>query len=106
MVSRWARVLVALAGTNKGYEWVVGQWWETIAMICSSGKENLNLLLRLTQVEANIDLKDLRRRFLKGVFKSSRVSGASATTPGNNWLHRESKVKSTKERLLRSKAMT
>ena len=33
MVSQWARVLVALAGTNEGYEWVVGQWWETIAMI-------------------------------------------------------------------------
>ena len=33
MVSQWARVLVALAGTNEGYEWVVGQWWESIAMI-------------------------------------------------------------------------
>ena len=33
MVSRWAKVLVALAGTNKGYEWVVGQWWETIEKI-------------------------------------------------------------------------
>ena len=33
MVNWWARVLVALAGTNKGYKWVVGQWWETIAKI-------------------------------------------------------------------------
>ena len=75
-------------------------------MICSSDKENLNLLLCLTQVEANVDLKDLRQRFLKCVFKSSRVLGASAMTPGNNRLHREFKVKSMKERLLRSKAMT
>ena len=33
MVSWWARVLMVLAGTNEGCEWVVGQWWETIAMI-------------------------------------------------------------------------
>ena len=33
MVSRWAKVLVALVGTNEGYEWVVGQWWETIMKI-------------------------------------------------------------------------
>ena len=33
MVSRWAKVLMALAGTNEGFEWVVGQWWETIAKI-------------------------------------------------------------------------
>ena len=33
MVSRWAKVLVALVGTNEGCEWVVGQWWETITRI-------------------------------------------------------------------------
>ena len=33
MVSRWARVLVVLVRTNEGYEWVVGKWWETMAMI-------------------------------------------------------------------------
>ena len=33
MVSLWAKVLVALVGTNKGYEWVVGQWWEIITRI-------------------------------------------------------------------------
>ena len=33
MVSQWAKVLMALAGTNEGYEWVVGQWWETIMKI-------------------------------------------------------------------------
>ena len=63
-------------------------------------------LLCLTQVEANIDLKDRRRRFLKDVFKKTRMSGTSATTPGNNRLHREFKVKGMKERLLRSKATT
>ena len=46
------------------------------------------------------------QRFLKGVFKKTRISGASATTPGNNQLHREFKVKDTKEHLLRSKAVT
>ena len=34
------------------------------------------------------------------------MSRASATTPGNNRLHREFKVKDMKEHLLRSKAMT
>ena len=58
----------------------------------SSSKENLNLLLRLTQVEANIDLKDRRFRFLKGVFKKMRMLGAPVTTPGNYRLHREFEV--------------
>ena len=66
----------------------------------------LEEVLRLTRVEANVDLKDRRRRFLKDVFKKTRMSGTSATTPGNNRLHREFKVKGMKERLLRSKAMT
>ena len=43
---------------------------------------------------------------MKGVFKKTRMSGASATTPGNNRLHREFKVKDTEERLLKSKATT
>ena len=72
----------------------------------SSSKENLNLLLHVTRVEANVDLKDRRQRFLKGVFKKTKMSGTSATTPGNNQLRREFKVKGTKEHLLRSKAMT
>ena len=41
----------------------------------SSVKENLNLLLRLTRVEANVDLKDKGEGFLKGVFKSERCWG-------------------------------
>ena len=49
-------------------------------------------LLRLTWVEANIDLKDRRQRFLKGVFKKMRVLGAPVTTPGNYRLHREFEV--------------
>ena len=35
-VSRWARVLVALVGTNEDCGWIVGQWWETIATIALS----------------------------------------------------------------------
>ena len=31
--------------------------------------------------------------FLKGVLKNKGVLGASTTTPGNNWLLREFKVK-------------
>ena len=66
----------------------------------------LEEVLRLTRVEANVDLKDRRRRFLKGIFKKTRMSGASAMTPGNNRLHREFKVKGTEEHLLRSNATT
>ena len=33
MASRWVRILMVLVGTNKDYEWIVGQWWETMAMI-------------------------------------------------------------------------
>ena len=41
-----------------------------------SGRENLNLLLCLTRVEASIDLKELRPRiFLKDVFKSQGCWG-------------------------------
>ena len=43
---------------------------------------------------------------MKGIFKKTRMSGASAMTPGNNRLHREFKVKGTEECLLRSKATT
>ena len=45
------------------------------------------------------------QRFLKGVFKKTRMSGASVTTPGNR-LCREFKVKDMKEHLLRSRAVT
>ena len=74
--------------------------------VCQRTSLNTIQLLCLTRVEANVDLKDQRRRFLKGVFKKTRMSGASTMTPSNNRLHREFKVKGTKERLLRSKAMT
>ena len=43
---------------------------------------------------------------MKGVFKKTRMSGASAMTPGNNRLHREFKVKGMEEHLLRSNATT
>ena len=41
----------------------------------SSVKENLNLLLHLTRVEANVDLKDKGEGFLKGIFKSKGCWG-------------------------------
>ena len=75
MVSRWAKVLVALVGTNKGYEWVVGQWWETMYSEDSSSKENLNLLLRLARVETNIDLKDRRAKVLEGRLQENKDVG-------------------------------
>ena len=43
---------------------------------------------------------------MKGIFKKTKMLGASATTPGNDRLHREFKVKGMKEHLLRSKAAT
>ena len=67
--------------------------------------EELRQMLHLTRVEANVDLKARRRRFLKGIFKKTKMSGTSTMT-GNNWLHREFKVKGTKERLLTSKVIT
>ena len=41
----------------------------------SSGKENLNLLLRLTQVEANVDLKDRRAKVLEGRLQENKGVG-------------------------------
>ena len=34
---------MVLAGTNEGYEWVVGQWWETIKIMIDSGRGNCRL---------------------------------------------------------------
>ena len=41
----------------------------------SSVKENLNLLLRLTQVEANVDLKDRRTKVLEGRLQENKGVG-------------------------------
>ena len=41
----------------------------------SSRKENLNLLLRLTQVEANVDLKDRRAKVLEGRLQENKDVG-------------------------------
>ena len=57
----------------------------------SSVKENLNLLLRLTRVEANVDLKDKGEGSLEGSLQEQRMLGASAATPGNDRLLREFK---------------
>ena len=60
---------------------MVGDYYED-----SSVKENLNLLLRLTWVEASIDLKDKGRRVLEGLLQERRVLGTSAATPSNSRL--------------------
>ena len=57
----------------------------------SSVKENLNLLLRLTQVEANVDLKDKGKGVPEGRLQEQRMLGTSAATPGNDRLLREFK---------------
>ena len=41
----------------------------------SSGKENLNLLLHLTRVEANVDLKDQRAKVLEGHLQENKDVG-------------------------------
>ena len=41
----------------------------------SSSKENLNLLLRLTRVEANVDLKDRRAKVLEGRLQENKGVG-------------------------------
>ena len=45
---------MVLVETSEDYRWVGAKWWETI-YDDSSVKENLNLLLRLTRVEASVD---------------------------------------------------
>ena len=48
----------------------------------SSVKENLNLLLRLTRVEANVDSKTAKgQRILEGLLQGTRELGASAASP-------------------------
>ena len=55
----------------------------------SSIRENLNLLLRLTWVEASVDSKRSRLKVLEGLLQESKILGASTVTPGIGWLHRE-----------------
>ena len=55
----------------------------------------MQALLHLTQVEANIDLKRQGKSYFEGLLQDQRMSGASTTTPGNDWLFRELKEKST-----------
>ena len=54
----------------------------------SSIKENLNLLLRLTRVEANADLKDKGKGFLEGRLQEQRILGASAASLSNSQLRK------------------
>ena len=58
---------------------MVGDYYDDISV-----KENLNLLLRLTRVEANVDLKDKGKGFLEGRLQEQRMLGASAATPSND----------------------
>ena len=48
-------------------------------------------MLRLTRVEANIDLKDKGKGVPEGRLQEQRMLGASAATPSNNRLLREFK---------------
>ena len=48
----------------------------------SSGKENLNLLLHLTRVEANVDLKDQRTKALEGHLQENKGVGGFRN---NSW---------------------
>ena len=71
----------------------------------SSIKENLNLLLCLTRVEANVDSKMSRDQgSLKGFFKGCRL-GASTACLSNNRLHKMFQGL-YKERTLRSSTET
>ena len=55
---------------------VVGDYSED-----SSGEENLNLLLRLAQVETNVDLKDLRTKVLEGCLQENKDVGGFRDNP-------------------------
>ena len=53
----------------------------------SSVEENLNLLLRLTQVEANIDSKITKGQgILEGCLQGTLMLGASAAALSDDWL--------------------
>ena len=49
------------------------------------------VVLRLTWVEANVDLKDKDEGVLEGLLQVQGTLGASTATPSNNWLLREFK---------------
>ena len=68
----------------------------------SSSEENFNLLLHLTWVEANVDLKRQGARVLEGCLQEQGVSGASTMTPSNNQLLRKFKHEGTRKRILKS----
>ena len=73
----------------------------------SSVEENLNLLLRLTRIEANVDLKDKGKGFLEGRLQEQRMLGASAATPSNDRLLGGFGGKGfTRERALKSSTKT
>ena len=55
----------------------------------SSVEENLNLLLRLTWIEANVDSRITERQgILEGLLQRARMLGASAAALGNNRLRK------------------
>ena len=55
----------------------------------SSIEENLNLLLRLTRVETNIDSKITKRqRILEGHLQGTQMLGASSATLSNDRLRK------------------
>ena len=65
------------------------------------------LVLRLTWVEANVDLKDKGKGFLEGCLQEQRMLGASAATSSNDRLLREFRDEGfTRERALKSSTKT
>ena len=50
--------------------------------------------------------KTLRQRFLEGHLQESKMPGASAATPGNEWLRREFKMNVYREHALKSSMET
>ena len=57
----------------------------------TSKKGRGRAVLRLTRVEATVDLKDKGKGVLEGRLQERRMLGASAATPGNDRLLREFK---------------
>ena len=66
----------------------------------------VSLLLRLTRVEANVDLKDKGKGFLEGRLQEQGMLGASAATPSNDRLLREFKDEGLNKHTLKSSAET
>ena len=68
MVSRWAKVPVALVRTSEDYEWVVAQWWETMTMIAPAGELESFVMLGSGRGQRRLETTRVQG-FLKDFFK-------------------------------------